>query len=161
MFLKTILTVAVLLTSSVSAAISSLEDYYSVAVDAGGLYGINPCLILAVIEQEGGAVGEDTVHSNGNTDTGIAQINKNGAWMSYFKEKYDISHSQIRDNPLVSVMLVSYILRKELDRSDNDLIYMLSAYHAGYGNRRSIRGLKYSKSVLDRFIKISKKRSCM
>lgn len=134
-----------------------VDKYYSVAVDAGKLYEISPCIILAVLEQEGGVVGEDTSHPNGNIDSGIAQINVGGEWMNYFMKKYGIAHSQIRDNPLVSVMLVSYILRKELDRSGNDIIYMLSAYHAGYGKRKSLRGLKYSQSVLERVMKISQK----
>lgn len=128
---------------------ASVLQYYDVAVEAGEMFDINPCFILGVIEQEGGSVGKDTHHRNGSVDTGIAQINRNGEWMRYFSKEYGISYDLIRDNPLVSVMLVSYILRKEFDRT-GDVIYMLSSYHVGHGKRATVRGLKYSQAVLER-----------
>lgn len=133
-----------------------VTKYYDSALESGRMFGINSCFILGILEQEGGSVGSDTYHRNGSIDTGLAQINRNGAWMRYFSDKYQIEYDAIKDNPFISIMLVAYILREELNKT-NDYIYMLSAYHVGYGKRETTQGLRYSKQVLERIIKFQKK----
>ena len=123
------------------------SEYREYAEDAGVFFGVGDCLILGVIVQEGGTPGTDTRHDNGAVDSGLAQINKNGEWMKHFARRYKITYEQIRDNPYLSILLVGYILRTELDRSD-DIFDAVSAYHRGYGRRQTVEGMRYAEKVL-------------
>ncbi len=123
------------------------DDYIEYVKDTSRFFNVNDCIIFGIITQEGGTPGIDTVHSNGSIDSGLAQIQKNGEWMRHFAEHYQISSEQIRDNPYLSILLVGYILRTERDRS-TDMIDAISAYHRGFGNRQTARGIEYARKVI-------------
>lgn len=134
---------------SLSACTLAFTDEYALyANDAGFFFDVGDCLILGVVAQEGGTPGEDTKHDNGAVDSGLAQINKNGEWMRHFSKRYGISHKQIRDNPYLSILLVGYIIRTELDRSD-DIFDAISAYHRGHGRRKTLEGITYASRVFN------------
>jgi hypothetical protein len=137
---------------------ATLLDTKSALIDAARTFNINPCLIQAMLIQEGGTVGKDSYHSNGAVDIGIAQINKDGAWNRYYN-KLGITTEMIRDNPLISVLVMPHILQIEYSKS-GDLIQAISAYHRGFGNRDTIRGYRYAQSVLSHFDVLVKRQLC-
>jgi hypothetical protein len=135
-----------------------LLDTKGAIIDAARTFNVNPCLIQAMLIQEGGAVGKDTYHSNGAVDIGIAQVNKDGAWNRYYNN-LGITTEMIRDNPLISVLVMPNILQIEYSKS-GDLIQAISAYHRGFGNRDTVRGYRYAQSVLGHFKVLVKKQLC-
>lgn len=150
----------VLLAFHCSIVFAEQYDYAYYASDAGRLMGVNSCIILGVIKQEGGTVGKDTHHVNGSIDTGLAQINKNGDWMRLFEHEFGINHRMLRDNPYISILSVSYILKMELERSNGDMIDAIAAYHRGFGNRRTMKGLDYASKVLSHARQYARKGMC-
>lgn len=148
-----LLVFALLLFTSISFA--ETNEVFSAALDAESSTGISHCIILAVLAKENGTPGEDTYHLNGNVDTGIAQIRRNGEWMRYFAEM-GITYEMLRDNPSVATLATGHILFIELQRT-GDIVQAVSAYYRGFGRSDSIEGYRYAKSV---FKKIESSR-CM
>lgn len=144
---------------SLNAQAGLLPEHYAYVKDAGDTVGIDPCLLEALIRNEGGKSGRDTKHPNGSVDTGLAQINKGGDWMKYLNKRYGITYEQLRDNDSVNILASAIILREEFLRS-GDVIYAISAYHAGFGNRKSLRGLRYANDVLTKYDRLAKNKQC-
>lgn len=145
MLIKTVV-ILTLLSSPIAFAIN-VDKYIKVSKISERDFGINSCLILGVLKAESGLVGQDTHHPNGAVDTGVAQFNKGGSWMIYFKKKYGISHEQIRDNPYISVYLIGYVLKSELIKT-GDMYEAISAYHRGFKNRIGRLGGEYANRVV-------------
>ena len=127
--------------------------------DSSEFFGLESCMFLAAVLQEGGTVGEDTHHPNGSVDIGPSQISKGGEWAKLFEKEFGITHSQLRDNGSLNILFGSFILSKELSRSE-DIIRALSAYHRGFGNRNGILGIKYARKVIQRYKKLLGAHEC-
>ena len=127
--------------------------------DVSKTLNIDSCLLKAILIQEGGTNGEDTIHGDGSIDTGLGQIHKNGAWMKLLEDKFNITHKQLRDNPGVNIFGAGYALKTELSRT-NDVVLAVSAYRKGYGNRFSLTGLKYAKEVFKKYNKLTTTNAC-
>ncbi len=143
-----------------TGAHGKLSDLELEAVkDASIIFNLDVCLIYALQEGEGGSTGFDTHHSNGSIDTGLAQIKKGGVWMDLLKNEYGIEHVTLRDNGAVNILSSAFILRTELDRTE-DIILALSAYHRGFGNRFSKLGLQYSNRLMSVYKRVSSSSIC-
>lgn len=119
--------------------------------DSSEFFYLESCMYLAALTQEGGEVGVETIHSNGNIDIGPAQISKGGAWEKLFLREYGISSEKIRDNGEINILFGAFILSKELSRNEGDMIFALSSYHRGYGNRKGSLGIRYAKKVISHY----------
>ena len=136
------------------------EDFDWVVADSAHLFSIEPCLLKALLMQEGGSEGLFQRHANGSVDLGIAQINQGGEWHKFLSKELGISDKSLADNGLLSIISAAFILSTEIKRSNGDLILGVAAYHAGFGNRLSQRGLNYASQVIDRFGVLVNKGNC-
>jgi hypothetical protein len=158
MFIRNIiLSVCLLFGVTKSHGLSPELDFY--LSDVGNLFNIDSCLLKAILIQEGGTNGEDTVHGDGSIDTGLGQIHKNGVWMKLLEKKFAITHKQLRDNSGVNIFGAGYALKTEFERT-NDIFLAVSAYRKGYANRFSMTGLKYTSQVFKKYKKLVYTRSC-
>lgn len=135
------------------------SDYWDYIEQTSHFFGVGDCVIAGILRQEGGTAGHYTEHSNGAVDIGLAQINKGGAWMRRFVDEYGFTEEQIRDNPYLSILLVGYIVYQER-RATGDVLEAISAYHTGFGSRRSPRGVRYAEGVLSHAKDLARNRMC-
>lgn len=78
---------------------------------AADRYGLSVSLIQAVLEVEGGRVGQAVPNSNGSEDLGPMQINT--VWLPRLAT-YGITRQQLRDDRCINILVGSWILASQL-----------------------------------------------
>lgn len=91
-------------------------------------YKLNPDLLRAIRQVEGGKVGMRSRNTNGTYDLGPMQIN-NGVWVPTFKA-FGISERDLQNDPCVNVYAATWILRNEIARADGDVWRGVGNYHS-------------------------------
>ncbi len=87
-----------------------------------------PILLLeAILEVEGGTVGEVSKNTNDTFDIGPMQINS--IWLQEFAPY--VSPSQILYNGCVNVQIGAWILRSNINRAKGDFWKGVGNYHSG------------------------------
>jgi soluble lytic murein transglycosylase-like protein len=94
--------------------------------DAALEYHVPAKLIIAVLNVEGGQVGQAVKNTNGTYDLGPMQINS--AWQKTLSQQ-DISLAQVRDNPCMNIKVGTWILSKNI-ADEQDLLNGIGDYHS-------------------------------
>ena len=128
--------------------------------ESSQVFSIPHCVLYAMLLNEGGTEGEDVVHPNGAIDTGIAQINKGGAWMVHLQEKFGVTYEQLRDNGHLAILYSAYILRSEMDRVMGDPIAGLSAYNRGAQKWNDDIGVRYAARAIEHMSVLTREGIC-
>lgn len=85
-------------------------------IKASRKYQVNPLLVRAVMNVEGGRVGTISKNTNGTYDLGIMQINT--IWLDKLN-KYGITWKELVYDPCVNIHVGAWILGNEIKKSDN------------------------------------------
>jgi hypothetical protein len=78
---------------------------------AADRYGLDVSLIQAILEVEGGSVGQAVRNSNGTEDLGPMQINT--VWLPRLAE-YGITRQQLQHDRCINILVGSWILARQL-----------------------------------------------
>lgn len=90
-------------------------------------YHVPESVLYAIRQVEGGTVGEHTDNTNKTKDYGPMQVND--VWVKHFRSNYGITAEMIRDQPCVAVRASAYIVRYEINRT-NDFWRGVGNYHS-------------------------------
>ena len=101
---------------------------------ASQIQNIHPMNIITIMKVEGGKVGEYSKNKNGSVDLGPMQIN-NKVWVpvvaeEYFKGNEDTAYTRLLNDGCFNVHVGAWILRKNIDRSNGDVLEGIGRYHS-------------------------------
>jgi hypothetical protein len=105
--------------------------------------GIEPALILLILETEGGVVGLSSKNKNGSFDLGPMQINQ--LWLKSLKKDLGLSEREIRDNGCHNIAAGAHILSLVLKQRGS-----VKSAIAGYHSLNPKRGQKYLAIALEK-----------
>lgn len=149
--------VIIFILPSVSHGLSTLEK--QCLADSASTFSLDPCLLHAVLHQEGGTPGEFTHHKNGATDIGRGQINRGGAWAKYLSN-IGVSEDSLKNNPCVNILGAAFILSSEIDSVNGDIALGVGNYHRGYSSKVTSTRAKYFVAVSKKYTQLVKVGAC-
>jgi len=94
-------------------------------MEAARYHSVPFAALLAIMDVEGGRVGESSQNTNGSEDLGPMQVNT--IWLPRLA-RYGISRELVRDNGCVNVAVAAWILREHLKEAT--LWAAIGAYHS-------------------------------
>jgi hypothetical protein len=126
--------ILLLLAAASPAGAQRVELTEACVDDAARQYGHDGQMFRALLDVEGGRVGETGPrNANGTYDLGPAQINDR-VWVPHLARRLDRSEEDTRrlliDDGCANVMAASYILALAVDRGDGDLVRGFGYYHS-------------------------------
>ncbi|EPX78056.1 lytic transglycosylase domain-containing protein [Salipiger mucosus] len=101
---------------------------------AAAAYNIDPVVIAAIMRTEGGTVGQYTENTNGTRDLGPMQINDD-VWVGevadhFFRGNERLAERELLNNGCFNVRAGAWILRRNIDLSDGDVLEGVGRYHS-------------------------------
>jgi hypothetical protein len=120
-------------------------------MNAAAIQGIQPHVIVTILNIEGGKVGECVTNTNGTQDCGPMQVNT-GAWLDelarlHFGGDRPKAYATLRDNGCYNVHVGTWILRRMIERADGNVIEGIGLYHSATPSRKR----RYQTVFSDRF----------
>jgi hypothetical protein len=114
---------------------------------AADKYGLDAALIHAILEVEGGSVGQAVRNTNGSADLGPMQINT--IWLPLLSE-YGITRQQLQHDRCINILVGSWILARQLKVAESmegpvhrRIWWGIGSYHS----RTPKHNVKYSLKV--------------
>lgn len=115
---------------------------------AAELHQVSPAALLAILDVEGGKVGQEVKNSNGSSDLGPMQINT--IWLPELAEMWETDQETakrwVRDDACVNFQVGAWILRGRLKNGDNS-VQSLAQYHSYTPKYRDRYAEKIKKSL--------------
>jgi hypothetical protein len=110
-------------------------------------YRLPPVYLYAILETEGGRVGQAVANTNGSYDLGPFQINS--AWGKaigqYWRIPVPLALERVRDNGCANAIIAAAILKKALIETKGDYPKAIGFYHSHTEALAAV----YRKTVLD------------
>lgn len=106
----------------------------SCVINAASVHQIPSELIVSIINVEGGRPGLAMKNKNKTEDLGIMQINT-GVWLSivanaHFDGNQNAAYIKLRDDPCYNIQIGSWILRKSMEQSPDNIWHGVGRYHS-------------------------------
>jgi hypothetical protein len=110
---------------------------------AAQTYAVPPGVLLAIMQVEGGRIGQEVGNTNGSFDLGPMQVNT--VWMPQLAKRWGVSQAQarqwVRDDGCVNMGVSAWILRQRINQTGS-LWQGIAGYHSltpGIGDRYADR----------------------
>jgi soluble lytic murein transglycosylase-like protein len=113
---------------------------------ASRLYNLPPAILWAVLDTEGGEIGQAVRDHNGTYDIGPMQINS--SWLPLLRDSFGIGPYELAYDPCLNVATGAWILKRYMLES-GDVWRGIARYHSG--NPRL--GLPYALRVWTRVLR--------
>jgi len=99
-------------------------------------YGVNPIVIKAIIDVEGGKIGTLSRNSNGSYDMGVMQINT--IHLKAIKNKYPgVGPRELTYKPCINIAIGTWLLKQRIDEAPSYWVGVAS-YHSKTPKYRNI-----------------------